>query len=80
MELIVIVAEFVVGDFAFGAAANLNVTSQAVRAETLPTVYETLCLDRFNPKTYLLKKRKKVNAALEHTKYFCLERLPVIAN
>jgi hypothetical protein len=80
MELLVIVAEFLVGDFAFGTAANLNVTSQAVRQETLPILYETLCLDRVNPKTYLLKKRKKVIAGLEHTKYLCLEYLPVIAD
>lgn len=80
MELLVTVTEFLVGDFAFGTAANLNVTSQAVRQETLPILYETLCLDRVNPKTYLLKKRKKVNAGLEHAKYVFLVYLTVVAD
>jgi hypothetical protein len=41
----VIIAEFVIGDYAFGTAANLNLASRTVRQETLPVLYETVCLD-----------------------------------
>jgi hypothetical protein len=35
MELIVTVAELLVGDFAFGNSANLSLASHAVHEETL---------------------------------------------
>jgi hypothetical protein len=53
MELIVTVAELLVGDFAFGNSANLSLASHAVHEETLGVLYETLCLDRIVPSRYL---------------------------
>lgn len=67
LKLIATIAEFLIGDFAFGTAANLNVTSQAVREETLPVLYETLCLDRMNADVYLL--REESNPGFKYTKY-----------
>jgi hypothetical protein len=61
------VGEFLIGDNAFGTVAKLNLTSQAVRAETLPVLYETLCLDRMDAEEYL--KRNKASASLKYTKY-----------
>jgi hypothetical protein len=71
MELIVTIAEFLIGDFAFGTTANLNLTCHTVREETLAVLYETLCLDRVNDrvniKDYLMSNR--ANSGLKFTKY-----------
>lgn len=45
VELIVIIAEILIGDNAFGTTANLNLASRTIRQETLPLLYETVCLD-----------------------------------
>jgi hypothetical protein len=66
MELIVTVAEFLVGDFAFGTAANLSLASHAVHQETLGVLYETLCLDRIAPFDYL--ETFKGSAGFKYTK------------
>jgi hypothetical protein len=37
-----VIADFLIGDFAFGTTANLNLASRLVRDETLPVLYETV--------------------------------------
>jgi hypothetical protein len=44
-ELIVTIAEFLAGSFAFGSLAQLNLTSHAIYEETLPVLYETMTWD-----------------------------------
>lgn len=41
-ELIVIIAEFLAGSFAYESLANLNVATRAIWEETLPVLYETV--------------------------------------
>lgn len=41
MELVVIIAEFLIGDLCFGTVASLNATCQLVHQETMPVLYET---------------------------------------
>jgi hypothetical protein len=65
VELIVTIAEFLIGDFAFGTTANLSLACHSVREETLPVLYETLCLDRMDPKEYLMRERANLGLAYE---------------
>jgi hypothetical protein len=44
-ELIVTIAEFLAGSFAFGSLAQLNLASHAIHEETLPVLYETMTWD-----------------------------------
>jgi hypothetical protein len=42
VELVVLVAEFLLGDGGFGSAASLSVTCKVVREETRSALYETM--------------------------------------
>jgi hypothetical protein len=48
-----VIAELLIGDFAFETTANLSLASHAVRFEVLPVLYETLCLERTSAISYL---------------------------
>lgn len=41
IEILVIVAEHLIGDHAFSTVANLNKVTRATHRETLPVLYET---------------------------------------
>lgn len=74
------ISEFLIGNFAFGTAANLNLTCHAVREETLPVLYETLCLDGRRPAVRDYLRRQELNPGLIYTKYVyrcisCLSQL-----
>lgn len=45
LEVVGVVAEFLLGSYHFGTLAKLNRTCKAIRAETLPVLYETLTWD-----------------------------------
>lgn len=49
VEILVLIAEFLIGDNCFGTAAKLNATCQIVHRETLTVLYATLLwrCDRF---------------------------------
>jgi hypothetical protein len=53
VELLAIIAEHLIGDFAFGTAASLNLASKSVRSETLPVLYETVMLAHYDVPGYL---------------------------
>lgn len=63
-EVLAVVAEFLVGQHAFGTAASLNRTSHSVQDETLPVLYETLILD--DPDR--IKMKGKLSVGLQYTK------------
>ncbi|KAJ9118533.1 hypothetical protein QFC22_003752 [Naganishia vaughanmartiniae] len=44
-ELFVVIAECLAGDQSFGSLASLNLSSHAIREETLPVLFETLTFD-----------------------------------
>jgi hypothetical protein len=44
VELVVIIAEFLLGDSCFASVASLNVTSKLVQAETAAALYATMIL------------------------------------
>jgi hypothetical protein len=53
VELLVIIAEFLISGFAFGTTAAFNQALHLVRNETLPVLYETVChefLDSQDPR------------------------------
>jgi hypothetical protein len=49
VEIIGVIAGHLAGMFAFATLASLNVTNRNVRYETLPVLWETLLLDRYDP-------------------------------
>jgi hypothetical protein len=52
VELLVIIAEHLIGMFAFGTTANLNVSCHSVYTETLPVLYETFFMAEAAPMPY----------------------------
>jgi hypothetical protein len=47
VEIIGVIAEHLIGEFAFRTVARLNRASKAVHRETLPILYESLFLEHF---------------------------------
>ncbi|KAJ9103334.1 hypothetical protein QFC20_004811 [Naganishia adeliensis] len=64
-EVLAVVAEFIVGQHAFGTAANPNQVSRSVHHETLPVLFETLVLD--DP--YRKMMQGEPSESLQYTKF-----------
>jgi hypothetical protein len=68
VELFAVITEFLIGDLAFGTAANLNVVSKAVRSETLPILYETVTVMPRALSAYFGEYGEELPVALKFTK------------
>jgi hypothetical protein len=62
------IADLLAGDQAFGTLASLNLTSRAVREETLPVLFETLLFDDYVELAQWMRKRSHVPIGFRHTK------------
>jgi hypothetical protein len=68
VELFAAIAEFLIGDLAFGTAASLNVICSAVRMETLPVLYETVTVTPRGLTAYFGELGEELPVALKSTK------------